>query len=296
MPIRARCSDCDKGYAVDDRHAGRRLKCKACGAVVEVPATSSAAAPASAPASARTPRPAAAPARPAASRPAQRPQPAAQSEDPFGNMDALLSLESGGTVAEEPPPLAPPPLPPAGRRAAAAAPSGQVAEAPAYTPPRPVSTLPKRHPNWKPPGQQKAGFSMKGAGMVIPIGAAVLALVFVIGLISDGFKPAATMILILVGGLMILAGGLGCLITAFRESVACGLMYMFVPFGIYALYYIFTRLEETKVYIALYVAGFLCVGGAVVLVPKDHRRGGDDDDSAMARPALVVMAPVHASA
>ncbi len=38
MPINVACQGCGKAYAVPDERAGQRFKCKACGAVVSVPA------------------------------------------------------------------------------------------------------------------------------------------------------------------------------------------------------------------------------------------------------------------
>lgn len=103
MSIAARCGDCQKLYKVDDKLAGKRVRCKACGGVVEIPAQgeSRAASPASARATASPARaPAAAPPRKAAVRPAPLPD-----DDPFDNLDALMSLEGSGTVTDDPPPI-----------------------------------------------------------------------------------------------------------------------------------------------------------------------------------------------
>jgi hypothetical protein len=258
MTVAARCAECNKGYRVDERLAGRALKCKACGGAVAVPA------PAEAKPVAQTATAAAAPS--SVRRPAAKPV-AVASADPFDNMDALLNLEAGGTVQDEGlPALAPPPLPTTPpRRGGGNAPMA----APAYTPPRPVSTVPQRRPGWKAGGQEQGGgFASGAASKVIMIVGGVLALLFVVGLASDAMKPPAGMILAMVGILMMLAGGIGCLITAFKESVACGLMYMFVPFGIYALYFVFTRLDQTKGYLALYGIGLASMFGGVSLLPS----------------------------
>jgi hypothetical protein len=271
MSIRARCSDCEKGYAVDDRHAGRRLRCKACGGTVEVPAAA-----ADAPVSTQ----AAATARPAAARPPKRSNPTPPSDDPFGNMDALLSLEAGGTVNEEPVAVAPP-LPPKNNRAAAAA-------APAIPLPyasRPVPTGPRRDPNWRPPGSQAPGFGSIMVSRVLPIGGGVLALVFVLGLAIDALKTPAILLLGLAGMLMMLSGGIGCLLCACRESSVCALLYLFVP--LYGIYYILSRLEDTKVYVLVWLGGIACMIGCAVLVPKDGRRA--EDNAPAPRPALVLV-------
>jgi hypothetical protein len=111
MSIAARCGDCQKLYKVDDKLAGKRVRCKACGGVVEVPAQSETrAAPASARAPAGPPRapaasnrsPAGTPSRKPAARPAPPPP---QEDDPFSNLDALMSLEGSGTVTDDPPPV-----------------------------------------------------------------------------------------------------------------------------------------------------------------------------------------------
>jgi len=265
MTVAARCAECNKGYRVDEKLAGRTLKCKACGGAVPVPVP----APGEAPRAKAVAAAAAPPRRPAAAvatKPAAAP--AVSSGDPFDNMDALLNLEAGGTVQDEGmPALAPPPLPKNPPRRGG---SGDVPmAAPAYAPPR-ASTVPQRRPGWKPGGQQQqgGGFLAGTASKVILITGGVLALLFVLGLASDAMKPTAGMVLAIVGVLMMLAGGLGCLITAFKESVACGLMYMFIPFGIYALYFVFTRLDQTKGYLALYVVGLVSMFGGITLLPS----------------------------
>jgi ribosomal protein S27E len=90
MTIAARCQDCEKLYKVDAKLAGKRVRCKACGGVVAVP-IESAEAPQRASAPTATSR-----------KPAARPAPRAEPEEPFGNIDALMSLESSGTVEDNP--------------------------------------------------------------------------------------------------------------------------------------------------------------------------------------------------
>jgi len=124
MSISARCQDCKKVYSLGDHQAGKRFRCKACGGVVVAPAAPGSSAPAIKP-----------PTRTAASSPAKRPARASSaSDDPFNNMDALLSLESSGTVQDAPPPAAVTP-----RRGSA---PQQVAPAPApYRAPTPAKPL-----------------------------------------------------------------------------------------------------------------------------------------------------------
>src|SRR5438874_2390660 len=93
MSLAAQCRDCKKVYNVGEHQAGKKFRCKACGGVIVVPGVAGASpAPPTKPATRPVPvppsqkRPAAA----AAARPSD-------SDDPFNNMDALLSLETSGT-------------------------------------------------------------------------------------------------------------------------------------------------------------------------------------------------------
>ncbi|MEZ0266945.1 MAG: hypothetical protein ACAI43_19625, partial [Phycisphaerae bacterium] len=90
MGITARCGSCDKAYKVDDKFAGKKIKCKACGGVVAVPKVVSAV-PLDAAAPARPARQSAAPARTAPAR--QAPPPPPPLDDPFDNLDALAALD-----------------------------------------------------------------------------------------------------------------------------------------------------------------------------------------------------------
>jgi hypothetical protein len=102
MTIAARCQDCEKLYKVDVKLAGKRVRCKACGGVVAVPLEST---PAPRQAEQRASAPAVASRKPAAR---QAPAARAEPDDPFSNMDALLSLESSGTVEDNPAPVSNP--------------------------------------------------------------------------------------------------------------------------------------------------------------------------------------------
>src|SRR5207247_2836648 len=128
---------CKKVDNVGEHQAWKKFRCKACGGVIVVPGVAGASpAPPTKPAARPVPvppsqkRPAAA----AAARPSD-------SDDPFNNMDALLSLETSGTVQEAPPMDVAPPSRGAGRRSAAAS-AGELAPAPApYRPPQPAKPL-----------------------------------------------------------------------------------------------------------------------------------------------------------
>src|SRR5687768_12994324 len=130
MPIVAECDDCRKRYSVDDRMAGKRVKCKNCGNVFTIPGRSatgtvsggtvagrSASAvglpstdggPAVAVAESPAARGPASHARKAAA-PPPPPQPSADDPPDF---DELFKLADGDPVdAAGPIPLAPPPVP-----------------------------------------------------------------------------------------------------------------------------------------------------------------------------------------
>jgi hypothetical protein len=243
MPIRARCTDCDKGYTVDEKNAGRTLKCKACGGAVKVPATATA-----------TATPQQKPARPAAkARPVPAAAPAESAGDAFGDMDALLALESGGTVMEDQPALAPPPpLPAKPARAGAAA----------GMPPRPGSTVPKRRPGWQANNDAGNGITAAQLGKILGIGGGVVALIFVLGLLIKPFTLIAFMILVTIGGLLLLSMWAGCLMCAAREE--CLFLYILLPY--YPIYFVLTRIEQTKLYLLAGLGGIVCMAAAVGLI------------------------------
>jgi hypothetical protein len=128
MSVTAQCGTCGKRFRVDDKFAGRKVRCKDCGGVIAVPAL---AGEAPLPSAARSAKPASttrsaptsppAPRRPAAVAPPPPPPPP---DDPFGSIDALMSLEATGEVQDAPP--LPAPRGRFGRKAAAAAPSSPV--------------------------------------------------------------------------------------------------------------------------------------------------------------------------
>src|SRR5438105_2234896 len=105
MSIKVGCIQCGKVYQVDDRFAGKKAKCKACGNVLEVPAAAprpavnAAAKVAVASASARQ-----ATAKPA--KPVQRAarQPAAAPAASAGEFDfsAMDDIERSGTIDDSP--------------------------------------------------------------------------------------------------------------------------------------------------------------------------------------------------
>jgi hypothetical protein len=84
----------------------------------------------------------------------------------------------------------------------------------------------------------------------------------VVGLLAVAMAYAGAhtrfLIIALIGVILILGGGTYNLVLAFRESPACGLCYLFVPF--YALYYLLSRWEHTWKGVGLSFAGFTVIG------------------------------------
>jgi hypothetical protein len=96
MAISTTCPACGRTYKVDDKWAGKKLRCKECGAVMDVPGG----APGMAPTPLKPPAHAAAPRSTPARPPAQRRSPV---DDPFETVDSLLALEQTGEVESEDP-------------------------------------------------------------------------------------------------------------------------------------------------------------------------------------------------
>ncbi|MDB5304368.1 MAG: hypothetical protein JWM97_1917 [Phycisphaerales bacterium] len=87
-------------------------------------------------------------------------------------------------------------------------------------------------------------------GPLIPlIAAGAILMLLALSLVSPVFALLAMGVAVLIT----LAGGIWGIITAFRESVVCGLLYFF--FGIYALYYVSTRWDEMKYPVLTQLAG-----------------------------------------
>jgi dienelactone hydrolase len=99
MSIRAQCGACGKTYQVDDRFAGRKAACKACGEAMLVPGTRVPSAKSAAPARAVQTSAQKQPAKPA------RKQEAADGEFDFSGLD---EIENSGTIDHSytPPPVA----------------------------------------------------------------------------------------------------------------------------------------------------------------------------------------------
>lgn len=88
-----------------------------------------------------------------------------------------------------------------------------------------------------------------GAAVVIVAGA-----VFVFPILL----PVVLVVFGIASILLQFVGGIGCLVRAFQEDTACGLMYLFLPF--YGLYYVVSRWDDVHPF------GGCLVGGAVAQV------------------------------
>lgn len=275
MSITFPCGECGQKYQVPQDLAGKRMKCRKCGAIQQVP----------------TPRPRpSAPALPEVGSPfldvapsnrpsvRQRPNGSAPAFDPFAQDDSPTRPAAANPYAdlydldESKPDQAGPlidhdedVLPAIGR------------------------------PGVRPGGGSKRKSKSGGLDpkvMLITVGsiAGVFLLLALVGLFS---KPAAFLLMglgILIGFVMMITGNIWQLVNAFRESALCGILY-FVPVVnyIWPLYYLITRWEAQKRPFALGLGGFLVllvVGGigfaeAGRLGAFDEGRGNPAADPAM---------------
>jgi hypothetical protein len=105
-------------------------------------------------------------------------------------------------------------------------------------------------------------------GAVFGLGA-VGCVLFLLTCVLGLFWPAAWAVMLIgmfvVGLVLHLVGGIGVVVTAFREDTKCGLMYLFLPF--YALYYGITRFGQIWKLLTVAFTGLLLMAGARVLSP-----------------------------
>jgi len=127
--------------------------------------------------------------------------------------------------------------------------------------PRPT----RRSRKTSPRSRRARGFSLPALGSMGLIAGIVGGVVLLgVGLVLLIFQPAILGALLSVAGVAcVMGGGLALIITAFREDIVCGLMYLFVPF--YNLFYIFTRLEVTGKFFGLTLLGFAMLVVGTVL-------------------------------
>jgi len=92
-----------------------------------------------------------------------------------------------------------------------------------------------------------------------------------LGLLAAGPGFVISVGIILIAMVIAFAAGVHGLILAFRESPACGLMMMFVPF--YALYYLITRWETQRPSFILQVSmviGIFLQFGVMIMIATPH--------------------------
>jgi hypothetical protein len=119
-------------------------------------------------------------------------------------------------------------------------------------------------------------------------GVALLTIIILllVQLTTNAMGQFGTVLIWVFAGGLYLAGLIGMLLTAFRESSACGLMYLFVPF--YGLYYLLTRFDDMKKPFGLALLGWAMLMGQIfVFQPKAKAQllaltgtsGGSSSDS-----------------
>jgi hypothetical protein len=112
-------------------------------------------------------------------------------------------------------------------------------------------------------------------------------LLIAVGRVVPAMSSASLGAAYLGGFALMIWGSIGLLYVAFTESTVCGLMCMFVPF--YSLYYVFTRLEDTKAFLLRWFLGWLLVFGAgLALASSSEARGPEPE--ALPRPMMLAGA------
>ncbi|MFO0956229.1 MAG: hypothetical protein U0800_02050 [Isosphaeraceae bacterium] len=253
MSITFPCGDCGQKYQVPQDLAGKRMKCRKCGSVQQIPVPRPRASVASPASASDSPfldtAPSAPPPKPRTNAPAfdpfartdapSRPAPRPAEPNPYADLYGLD--EPGYKVAPQAAEPVEDVIPPIGR-------SGM----------RPGGG----------PGKKKSKANIDSKAALIAV-ASFGGLFLLLGLIGLFSIPAAWGLMILAGltGMaMMMTGGIWILVNAFRESAMCGILY-FIPIVNYVwpLYYLVTRWEVQKRPFLLQMAGMLVLfvfGGA----------------------------------
>ncbi|MCR9200441.1 MAG: hypothetical protein NXI04_17535 [Planctomycetaceae bacterium] len=246
MKIHAICDSCGKTLAVDDIHAGKKIRCPACKSVVKVPQAGMATSAPAAPAAKQRPSTAgSASAPPRKKRPVggqepERPRPAkrkrkrpAPAEDDYGYDDLWNDplVTSGANYDQNPYASSPPPR----RR-----------------------KKKKTRPDGYHDDSADAARSSAGRGGIILktlLGCVVLMVIAGVGIPMN--VEGMTWPAVIVGALLNAYGGLAIMGNAFREDSTVGYMYMFVPF--YPLYFLFSRWDENMFPFCMSLVGTLTI-------------------------------------
>lgn len=90
-----------------------------------------------------------------------------------------------------------------------------------------------------------------------------------LGLLSksqvSGFIGISLALTMMVCGILIIWGTVWLVVVAFREQARCGIMFLFVP--LYPLYYIWTRMAETKGPASMVAVAYFVIIGMAILGP-----------------------------
>jgi WD40 repeat protein len=213
MSITFPCTECGQKYQVGQELAGKRMKCRKCGALQPIPVPRATTAPV-APQAEFAARP---PARP---RPTASPRPAF---DPFERDGPAPAANPYDDVYG----LGDAPL----KRAT-------VAQAEDLVPPRPGRSGRPRSTVKPSDGDQFGRIAVISAG----VGAGLFLSLAVVGLFTQAGAVALIGLTAVVATLLMMGGGIWAIVNAFREDVVCGILYLFLPF--YPLYYLITRWSD----------------------------------------------------
>lgn len=247
MKITALCPGCAKTLAVAVEHAGKRIRCPNCSGVVQLPTVASAPVVGSSVRSAPpvSPRTAVRAEKPkAATAPAVRPSSPPRERKPRGGdgepdlwSDSLSSYSSPAISDEQAEYYG---LPPKRKKQK----SSEEAESPSpyYYERQDIGVHHSR---------QEASFGVPLIMGGVNVGSGLL---FTLAeLAAPGSALIGIVVSIAIGAALGLWGGLRIVLNAFEEDVLCGLLYLF--FGIYAIYFLFSRWEVNRRPFLIYLIG-----------------------------------------
>jgi hypothetical protein len=259
MSVKAVCTGCGKSFNAPDHYAGKKVKCKVCGAAFRVPGP---AAPADAPRAASA-KPAVAARRTASSTPARSPAKAAAPIAPADDDQGEYGLSDGGDDWSA-------------LQAAAPAPSynpsaGGIAPAPAYKPSAAAAgaTRGTTFPSTAQPMSARRNVVAAGQGMhplmMVQIGAFALpVLLLVLSKIIPVMATPAILLATLIGMAFMFWGQIGILMAAAAEGGMTVILYLFVP--VYPIYFILTHMDEVQHHLLRTIAGIALIVGGVMMI------------------------------
>jgi hypothetical protein len=249
MSVKAVCTGCQKTFNASDTLAGKKVRCKNCGATFRVPeigAASQAASPA--PVAKRT-----APVKTAKS------APVAVEDDDRGEYGV-----AGGFGDDDDAIPAVAPARPYTPTAAAAAPAyaAPVATASRGTVgtmyPSAGTTVAARHGGATPSAGPNWLLWVQAGAIGFPL------LLLLLGKLVPPIATAGILMATFIGFAFIIWGQIGILIAASQEGSGTLLMYLFVP--IYPIFFIIGHLDDIMPSLLRTVAGFALIAGAVMMI------------------------------